>query len=700
MTKINASHFERRACVYIRQSTSAQVLHHTESTERQYALAQRVANIGWSASSIEVIDEDLGKSGSTTDGRSGFVRLVDDVAHGRVGAVAAVEVSRLARSSNDWRRLLSLCAVADVVVLDEQTVYDPKDKDDKLLLDIKGTMSEAELHWLGLRLTGARLNKARRGELRIPAPTGYVWGGKGFKLDPDEEVQRAIKLVFERYAIETSAWAVLRWARQQSLLFPARHYRAGGDSELFWQPLGLTRLHELLRNPIYAGVYAYGRRPMKQKLIDGQIRNVKEPGRDPERWQVKIDNAHPAYISWETFVNNQKKLRDNYTRFGSGGAPREGKALLQGLLLCGRCGRRMIVNYAGRGSRLYYYTCAGNRDKGQVSCWSLPGKPIDDAVEKLWLETVVPNELELCLAVEQKVDEQAKSLERQWKLRLEKVEYEARIAERRYKAVDPDNRVVARTLEGDWERALQEVEKVRQQYDQAQKEHHVKLSKQERAHIRQLARDLPAVWRSPTTTMADRKAMLRMGMEAISLTPVEVPNRATTIKVQWQSGVVTELTVPRPSRHFRSRTPAAAAKRLAELAAAGLHDEQIATQLNTEEFQTGAQKPWTIWAVRWARRKEQISRVAPDIPRRFSLPDRDPQGRYSIAGTAKLFDVSEEVVRRWVKKGIISAQQEDFETYKRVWWLTIDEDQKEDLEHRATQSRKRSSALKKARTKQ
>jgi len=700
MSKINASHFERQACVYIRQSTSAQVLHHTESTERQYALAGRAASLGWPEEAITVIDEDLAKSGSTTEGRSGFAKLVDDVAHGRVGAIAAVEVSRLARSSDDWRRLLALCAVADVVVLDEQTVFDPKNKDDKLLLDIKGTMSEAELQWMSLRLTGARLNKARRGELRINPPTGYIWGGKGLKLDPDEEVQRVIKLVFERYAVETSAWAVMRWAREQGLRFPARHYHAGGDSEVIWQPLGITRLHELLKNPIYAGVYVYGRRPVKQILVNGEIRQIKEPGRDPGQWKVKIENAHPGYITWERFLSNQKKLRDNYQRIENRGAAREGTALLQGMLICGRCGHRMKVYYGSKDSKRFYYMCAGDRDKGQVTCWSLPGSPIDEAVEKLWLETMVPSELSLCLAVERKVEEQARSLDRQWKLRMEKVAYEARIAERRYKAVDPDNRVVARTLEGDWEVALREVERVRQQYEQAQKEHHVKLTKEDRERIRQLAQDLPAVWKSPTTKPADRKAMLRLGIEAISLTPIEVPERATIVKVQWQGGAVTELIVQRPSRHYRSRTPKAAAKRLGELAAAGLHDEQIAAQLNTEGFRTGRQKPWNTWAVRWARRKENIARTAPDIPRRRPLPNHHPDGRYSIGGTAKLFDVREGVVRGWVQKGVVQAEQESYETYRKVWWLTIEEGQKNELRQRAATVKQRASKANRSKEKQ
>jgi DNA invertase Pin-like site-specific DNA recombinase len=694
MSKISASHLERRACVYIRQSTSAQVLHHTESTDRQYALVKRAESLGWSPSLIEVIDEDLGKSGATTEGRSGFARLVDDVAHGLVGAVAAVEVSRLSRSSDDWRRLLSLCAVADVVVIDEQAVYDPNNKDDKLLLDIKGTMSEAELHWLSLRLTGARLNKARRGELRIAPPTGYVWGGNGYKLDPDEAVQRAVKLVFDRYEIETSAWAVLHWARAEGLSFPVRRYYAGGGSEVAWKPLGLSRLHEILINPVYAGVYAYGRRPKKRVLVDGEICQVKEAGRDPEQWKVKIVNAHPGYISWERFVANQRKLHDNGFRFGSRGAAREGRALLQGMLICGRCGRRMWVSYVRNGSRLPYYNCFGDRDKGEVMCWSLPGGPIDEAVEDLWLKTVVPDELELCLAVEHHVDEQVRAVERQWKLRLEKVSYEARLAERRYKAVDPDNRVVTRTLEQEWEIALGEVEQVKQQFEQAKRQHHISLTDEDRQRIRRLAKDLPAVWRSETTKPSERKAMLRLGIEAVSLKPVEVPERSTLVKVQWRSGAVTEILVPRPSRHQRLRTPRASVNRLRELADAGLHDKQIAEQLNKEGYHTGRRKQWNLFAVKWARRKENIKRVAPDMPRAQRLPDRHPDGRYSVAGAAKRFGVTKYAVRRWLRRGIVSGAQESYESNKNAWWLFIDEKKESELKTLINALPRRTSASK------
>ena len=276
--KVSASHLERPAYVYVRQSTMAQVIQHGESTHRQYALAERAEALGWSRESIEVIDDDLGCSGASTEGRTGFTRLVDDVAHGRVGAVLAIEVSRLARSSQDWHRLLSLCAIAETVVIDENAIYDPANTDDKLMLDIKGTMSEAELHWLGLRLRHALQSKARRGELRVQPPTGYVWTEKGLDLDPDEGIQRAVRLVFERFTVEPSAQAVLRWVRETGMSFPTVRRYADGTREVEWKPLSMSRLYDVLHNPTYAGVYTYGRKPCRRILEDGEIRKTRSNG--------------------------------------------------------------------------------------------------------------------------------------------------------------------------------------------------------------------------------------------------------------------------------------------------------------------------------------------------------------------------------------------------------------------------------------
>ena len=689
--QLEASQLTRRAVVYVRQSTMAQVLHHHESTLMQYDLRQRALALGWAPEAIEVIDEDQARSATTTDGRSGFGYVARAVAHGEAGAVFAFDVSRMARASEDFRRLLGLCGVAGVAVIDEPRIYDPADHDDKLLLELKGAMSEAEIHWLRLRLEGARQHKARRGALKLPAPTGYLWGERGFELDPDEAVQRAMRVIFQRYDIEPSGWAVVRWARQTGFTVPTRRRATDGDAGVEWKALGVSRLHEILKNPVYAGVYTYGRRRQQQVLVDGQIRRVRPDTRDPDRWMVKIDQAHPGYITWERYVQNQDKLRQNMARTGhlSRGAPREGPALLSGLLICGCCGQRMGPGYArGARARCWTYLCHGDRDKGQQGCWTVAGARIDAAVEQLFLDTMVPSELELALAVDHEVAGHAEELAQQWRARREQAAYEARRAEKRYKAVDPDNRVVARTLEREWESKLRELEEVARQYTEARRTKRVELSPDDRTRVRELARDLPAVWRSPVTPPADRKAMMRLVIEAISLSPIEVPRRATRITVAWQSGTVTEIEVPRPHRRDLFRTPPPAVERMRGLAAAGRHDEEIAEILNADGMRTGRGLAWNTWAVRWTRKTERICRVAPDRPRRELLPDQFPDGRYSVAGAAKRFGVTLDVIRAWVRRGLVPGERNDFQAHRRVWWLEIAEDTAARLERLAAPLRR------------
>lgn len=672
---VTATHLARRAMIYVRQSTTAQMFDHQESTRRQYALAERALALGWPREAIEVIDEDQGHSGATTVGRAGFTRLVKAVAQGAVGAIFALEVSRLARSSEDWRHLLALCAVAQTLVLDEQSVYDPALPDDRLLLDLKGTMSEAELHWLGLRLTGARVAKARRGALRISAPTGYVWTEHGLAFDPDESVQSAMAALFARYAVSPSGWAVVRWARANSFQVPTRHTHADGASEVTWKPLGMSRLHEMLASPIYAGAYAYGRRPTASVLLDGQIKRVRAPGRDPSAWRVLLRDAHPGYISWVQFEANQARLRANSVRLGKAGpgAPREGPALLVGLALCGRCGRRMRVAYSSARQVYWSYVCVGAQDTGQVNCWAVPGRALDGAVSDLFLETVAPRELDLSLAVQHDADAQAQGLSRSWATRVEQARYEARRAERRYKAVDPDNRVVARTLEREWEQRLADLEEVERAATAAREVRAIDLSVDDRARIRALARDLPAVWNAPTTAPADRKAMLRLVIEAVALTPIEVPRRATTLRVQWRSGVISELEAPRAKRGDPFTTTGTAQARIRALAAEGLHDADIAARLDAEGVRPGRGATWSVWSVRWVRSRANIPRCAPDRPRTRPLPDRYPDGRYSIPGAARRFGVSQDVVRTWLEDGLVQGTFEPYGTFRRVCWLTIDE---------------------------
>jgi len=679
--KIYAQHLGRRAYVYVRQSTAKQVFENTESTVRQYALAERARALGWSKDAIEIIDEDLGRSGGTTENRSGFVRLTQAVANGDAGAILAIEVSRLARCSQDWQRLLALCAVAQVVVVDEQAIYDPQNGDDKLLLDFKGTMSEAELRWLTLRLRGAQNSLAKRGKLRFKAPTGYVWGGRGLEKDPDLAVQGAISMIFQRFAIEPSIGRVVRWARETSFRIPTRHSFADGTSEFSWNQLYVSRLKEMLKNPIYAGAYAYGRRNDTKVIVDGEIHTARRC-RGPDEWTALIQDAHEGYISWEDYLTNQERMRDNAARRPARGAPREGRALLTGVLLCGRCGRPMTVRYSGAGGDRFTYVCVGENNRGAKVCWTVSGPSIDAAVEDLLLRMIIPSELELTLAVEQEVESQSSALNEQWKLRLEKAEYEARRAERRYKAVDPDNRVVARTLEGDWETCLRELEAIRHQYEDAKRQRRVQLTSEDRKRIRELARDLPSVWHSPTTQPADRKAMLRIAIEAITIRPIDIPERKSHLQVQWSTGAVDELTIPR--RRFTS-SPNEAIKRVCELAALGMKDAAIAEQLNEQKLVTGKRRPWTAYAVKRVRLAHtSIRRDPSESDRRGPLPDRHPDGRYSVRGAMKRFGVNADKVRRWIDRGMVEAVLEDFEWCKSAWWLSIDEATAKRLEEDAT----------------
>jgi DNA invertase Pin-like site-specific DNA recombinase len=672
---ISDTHLKRRAYVYVRQSSMAQVMEHTESTRRQYELVDRAVGLGWSRKAVEVIDEDQGKSGASTRGRGGFERLTKAVVEGRAGAILALEVSRLSRSSDDWRQLLRLCAVADIVVVDEQAIYHPSDPDDKLLLSLKGTMSEAELHWLGLRMQGARRQKARRGELRIPAPTGYVWTEKGLEFDPDESVVRAIQVLFDRFRVEPSVHSLLRWALRQGLEMPTRRNYSDGTTTLEWKHLAASRLYFMLHDPTYAGAYAYGRCHESEQIVDGCIRRVKRRESDPEKWTALHLDAHTGYISWDEYLRNQEKMRQNKSRLGDShlSAPREGPALLNGLLICGRCGHRMGVNYGGRNSDYYVYICRGLVDKDQTNCWTVPGKAIDGAIEELFLAAMVPAELELGLSVEREVEKQARNLEQAWHTRLEQAQYEARRAERRYKAVDPDNRVVARTLEREWEQALRACEEARLEYNLARREHRAEITEQDRVKIRALSKDLPKVWRADTTTAAERKAMLRIAIEAISIEPVELPRRMTRVRVQWKSGDVSELEVARPHRRYKSRTSPEAVERLCELVSSGLHDEDVAARLNTEGILTGLGNNWTRWSVKWVRRKEGIPRVAPHRPRCLPLPDRHPDGRYSIREAARRLGVSHYVVRRWIKKGLVRASRGDYQHHRGIWWIEVED---------------------------
>jgi DNA invertase Pin-like site-specific DNA recombinase len=653
--KIQPTHLERRAIVYLRQSTLRQVHDNQESTARQYALGQRAVLLGWPPERVDIIDEDLGRSGTTTEGRTGFQRLAQDVAHGEIGAIFALEVSRFARSSTDWHRLLDLCGLADVVIVDEQSAYTPRDPNDRLLLGLKGTMSEAEQYWMRLRLEGGKLSKARRGALHLTPPTGYRWDAatSRFRMDPDESVQRAVRLVFDRFRIDGSAHAVMRYLGRQGLQMPALEKATG---TVHWVVPSFSRVLDILRNPVYTGAYVFGRHASRVGLVDGKIRRRIQ--RLPESaWKTCLRDHHPAYISWDEFWANQRKLYGN-RRSGSPGAPREGSALLSGLAICGRCGRHMIASY-GRDDAHTTYACAPLvvRQGAPSRCWSVAARAIDGAVAALFLETIQIPELEIALAVARETERQAAEVDRQWALRRERLVYEARLAERRYKAVDPDNRVVARTLEREWNEKLRELDQLESDYQAARRRQKLDLSEDDRARILALAKDLPRVWSAPTTTHAERKNLLRMLVKQVLLTPVEDPVRSTCIQVLWQTGVVTETTIARPRHFIPTRTPSEVIDAIRGLVAKRKSDAEIAAELNRRGLRTVHEQAWSAMSVYNARVSGGVRRPPGLRARRRPCAGRRADGLYSARGAAVRLGVTVTTVQRWVRKGRLSCRE-------------------------------------------
>lgn len=650
--KIRSTHLERKAMVYLRQSSPQQVREHRESTHRQYALRERALGLGWDADAIEVIDEDLGQSSS--ESRSGFQYVAEEVARGRVGGLFALEVSRLARSSADWYRLLDLAGLADAVIVDEDFVYDPSDFNDRLVLGLKGQFADAELYWMRLRLHGGKMSKARRGEVMFAPPTGYVWGDDSrLRFDPDEQVQRVVGIIFERFRLDGSAAAVLRYLDQHGVRMPLRDRISG---ELRWKLARYHRVLQILRNPLYTGAYVYGRRQSRTALVDGEVCRRRTTELPVESWQVCLRDRHPAYVSWDEFMANQKKLGDNWTggrpkQPDRRGAAREGKALLQGLVLCGRCGQRMYTRYFGSKQYSHYY-CRGAKYKeggALADCWIVSAKSIDEEAGNLFLGVIQPEEIDLSLAVTRDAERQAGEIERQWQLQLEHARYAARMAERRYKAVDPDYRPVARTLEREWNEKLEELARLEREYEAVRQREKVVLSDEDRQTVLALARDLPKVWHAPTTTMAERKNLVRMLIREVTISPIDVPERATRVQVLWVTGAVSEIQVRRPGPGSAMRTPEESVEAIRKLYVEGLTDAAIAAEMNRRKLPSGWRRKWSVASVRWVRCQNDMPKIGSGGGRRVPLQRED--GLYSTQGVAELLEMPVPRVWAWVRQG-------------------------------------------------
>ena len=495
--KIAEHHHSRSAYVYLRQSTPGQVLHHQESTERQYALREKAQELGWSEASIRTLDRDLGKSGTQTAGREDFKTLVADVSMGQVGAVFALEASRLSRSDLDWHRLLELCALTQTLVIDEDGCYDPADFNDGLLLGLKGTMAQAELHFLRTRLQGGKLNKAKKGELRFPLPVGFRYDEQGrIILDPDEEVRGAVAFVFRLFRETGSAFAVVQRFAERGLRFPKRAYGGAWDGQLIWGRLTHSRVLGILKNPSYAGMYVFGRYQYRVQIsAQGEVRKRMQAVAMPD-WRVRLPEHHEGYIRAEEFWQNLEHLQKNRTNGEEtvlSGPAREGLALLQGLLLCGHCGRALTVRYTGHGGIYPAYLCNWLHREALATknCMSFRCDVLDCVIVEEVLNALQPAELELALAALQELETRDQAIMRQWQMRLERAEYETALAERRYQEVDPSNRLVASTLERRWNDALVQLQDLKKQAGEFQLQEARVATPEQKEKVLALARDLP-----------------------------------------------------------------------------------------------------------------------------------------------------------------------------------------------------------------
>ena len=548
--KVTASHLKREAYLYVRQSTLRQVFENTESTKRQYALRERAVALGWPLERVVVIDSDLGLSGADTD-RAGFQKVVAAVGMGQVGVVLGLEVSRLARNSVDWHRLLEICALTDTLILDEDGLYNPSHFNDRLLLGLKGTMSEAELHVLRARLLGGIYAKASRGELEMALPVGLVTTADGkFVLDPDQQVQGVVRALFETFRRTGSASATVRSFRKQGLLFPRRLRSGPHKGELAWSPLFHWRVLRVLHNPRYAGAFAFGRSHTR-KTADGRMMVDALPR---EEWHTLLVDAHPGYISWAEYEDNLRRLHENSQAHGNDrrkSPPREGPALLQGIVVCGRCGGRMTVRYRSRRGQLEpEYICQSEGiANARPVCQRVLGGELDRAIGELLVEAVTPLALEVALTVQQELDNRAGDADQLRRQQVERARYEAELAQRRYLKVDPDNRLVADSLEADWNQKLRGLAAAKEDYERQQQAECLLLDADQRSQILALATDFPRLWRDPHTPDRERKRMVRLMVDDVTLLRAE----DVTVHVRFRGGVTKTLELPRPLRLWEQR---------------------------------------------------------------------------------------------------------------------------------------------------
>jgi DNA invertase Pin-like site-specific DNA recombinase len=652
--KILGNHIDRLALVYVRQSTMQQVERHQESTRLQYGLVTRATYLGWPSQRVIVIDEDLGQSAATAVGRPGFQRLVAEVGLDHVGIVLGIEMSRLARSNRDWHQLLEICALFGTLIGDLDGIYDPSDYNDRLLLGLKGTMSEAELHILKRRMLEGKRAKARRGELGMQVPMGYIRRPSGEAIkDPDEQAQGTIEMVFNLFNRYGTLNGVLQHFVRNGIQMPRRVRCGPAKGDLKWVRPNRITLSNILHNPIYAGAYVYGRRPTDPKK--------KKPGRPSSgktvarfgQWEVLLKDRLPSYITWDQFEQNIRQLESNTVQ--AAGALRNGPSLLSGLLICGRCGMRMATQYSNNGNGLRYQCSRLMTDYGAPLCQSLAGKPLDELTTKLVLQSLEPAALEISLKVAQDLDAERCQMRSHWEKKIERTYYAAERAFRQYSAVEPENRLVARTLERQWEQALVAQEELKMEYERFLSQQVAPLSAEEKEAIRQLSVDIPTIWHAPSTTASERQAIVRQLIDRIIVT-VQGETEKVAVEYQWAGGHKTQAILIRPVARLEQLSYYQdLLKRVAQLNSENKSARNIAKILNQEGWRPAKRREtFNAFMVhtllsRQGLKSSDRKRPSDDIVKKAN--------EWTIRELSQKLEMPEPTLYSWITKGKLKSRR-------------------------------------------